>query len=224
MKITNFKSIQDLISYASSQISLLNLQKDKINIAISGGKTPFAMFEYWKRNNTLDYSKTKIWQVDERYVESDSELSNAGQTLRLFDDNDFKDNFEKINTDLAYGECIADYDQRLTEAFGNDNKLDIVFLGFGTDGHFASIFPGDNTKFGEQLAIGTLAIEPYPVEKRITMTPECINQADKIIVVLVGADKQSVLNEFLHGTLANSQFPCKIWKDHPKLEVLVCLN
>ena len=224
MKITNFSTIQDLISYASSQLDLLNLQKENLNIAISGGKTPFILFDYWKQNNTIDYSKTKIWQVDERYVEENSELSNGGQILRLFDDNNFKDNFERINTDLPYGECIEDYDRRLNESFNKENQLDIVYLGFGTDGHFASLFPRDNTKFGEQLAIGTLAIEPYPVEKRITITPLCINLSNKIIAILTGADKQRVLNEFLNGKLLNSQFPCKIWKDHPKLEILTCFN
>jgi 6-phosphogluconolactonase len=224
MKITNFSTVQNLISYVSNQMQLLTLQKDQINIAISGGKTPFVMFENWKQNNILDYSKTKIWQVDERYIEENSDLSNAGKTLRLFDCQDFKGSFEKVNTDLPFGECIADYDQRLNQVIGEENKLDIVFLGFGTDGHFASIFPGDDTKFGEQLAIGTLAIEPYPVEKRITMAPRCINLAEKIIVILVGSDKQSVLNEFLNGSLINSQFPCKIWRDHPKLEILVCFN
>jgi 6-phosphogluconolactonase len=220
MKIINFATIQDLISYASSQIQLINLQKESINIAISGGKTPFIMFDNWKQNNVLDYSKTRIWQVDERYVEKDSELSNSGQTLRLFDNSDFENVFEVVNTSLDYGECIDDYDQRLNQLIVEKNTLDIVFLGFGTDGHFASIFPLDNTKFGEQLAIGTMAKDPYPVEKRITMTPECINKADKIIVILTGSDKQRVLSEFLNGQLVNSQFPCKIWNDHPMVEIL----
>jgi 6-phosphogluconolactonase len=224
MKITNFATVQELISFASSQISLLNLQSDNINIALSGGKTPSAMYQYWKQNNILDYSKTKIWQVDERYIEQDSELSNAGNTLRIFDDNNFKDNFEIVDTSLPYGECIDDYDKRLAQIFTNRQQLNLVFLGFGTDGHFASIFPGDDTKFGQQLAVGTLAIEPYPVEKRITMTPECINQAAKIIVLLTGPEKQMVLNEFLNGSLINSQFPCKVWKDHPKLEIFTCFN
>ena len=224
MKITNFTTISALISYASSQISLLNLQKEDINIAISGGKTPFIMFQDWKQNNILDYTKTKIWQVDERYIEQTSELSNAGETIRLFDNLDFAKSFECVNTSLAYGESIDDYNKRLHQIINEQNNFDIVFLGFGTDGHFASIFPGDNTKFGEQLAIGTLAIKPYPVEKRITITPLCINLSDKIIVILTGADKQRVLNEFLNGTLINSQFPCKIWKDHPKLEILTCFE
>lgn len=224
MKITNFTTVQELISFACSQVSLINLQKDKINIAISGGKTPFAMYDYWKQNNIVDYTKTKIWQVDERYIEQDSELSNSGNTLRLFDSSEFKDNFEAINTSLPYGECIDDYDLRLSQITKDSQQLDLVFLGFGTDGHFASVFPGDDTKFGEQLAIGTLAIDPYPVEKRITMTPECISQAAKIIVILTGADKQLVLNEFLNGNLINSHFPCKVWQNHPKLEILTCFN
>ena len=224
MKITTFQSSQDLISYASSILNLSYLQKESINIAISGGKTPFSMFEYWKTNQTIDYTKTKVWQVDERYIEQSSDLSNAGKTIRLFDDDNFKDNFEKVNTDLPYGECISDYDDRLKLVVNEESNLDIVFLGFGTDGHFGSIFPGDDTKYGEQLAIGTLAIDPYPVEKRITMTPRCINLAEKIVAILVGAEKQMVLTEFLDGSLINSQFPCKIWKDHPNLEVLICFQ
>jgi 6-phosphogluconolactonase len=224
MQITQFQSSNDLISYASNYINLINLQKENINIAISGGKTPLKTFQFWKENDILDYTKTKIWQVDERYVEIDSDLSNAGQTLKIFENTEFKNSFEKVDTGLPYGECIEDYDKRLTNIITNEQTVDIVFLGFGTDGHFASIFPGDNTKFGEQLAIGTLAIEPYPVEKRITMTPEFINKAEKIVVILIGQDKKLVLDELTNGQLSNSQFPCKIWKDHPKVEILICLE
>lgn len=224
MKITNFSTTQDLISYASSQIQLLYLQKQNLNIAISGGKTPLKMFQFWKENDIVKFDKTKIWQVDERYIEIDSELSNAGQTLKIFEDTDFKNSFEKVDTSLPYGEAIEDYDKRLNNLTNKLTLQDIVFLGFGTDGHFASIFPGDNTKFGQQLAIGTLAIEPYPVEKRITMTPEYVNKADKIIVILIGHDKVAVLNELINGNLNNGQFPCKIWKDHPKVEILTCLE
>ncbi len=224
MQITNFITISDLLSYVSGQVSLLNLQKQSVNLAVSGGITPLVMFEDWKQNNILDYSKTKIWQVDERYIETSSELSNAGQMMRLFASSGFEKSFETVDTTLAYGESIDDYDTRLNDFVSFNGSLDIVFMGFGTDGHFASIFPGDNTKFGEQLAIGTLATDPYPIHKRITLTPKFINLAKKIIVILTGKEKQIVLNEFIGGEKSNSQYPCKIWKNHPNLEILCCFD
>jgi 6-phosphogluconolactonase len=222
MKIKNFKTTLDLIDHVNSILLALNQSQESINIAISGGKTPFEMFKIWKNEKILDFRKTKIWQVDERYVELSSPLSNAGETLRLFNDKKFEELFESVSTQLDYEECVQDYNSRLMGLMKSGQELDIVFLGFGTDGHFGSIFPMENKNFGESLVVGTTAKAPYPVEQRITMTPNLIGLADKIVVILTGTEKKAVLDELLHGDLDSVQFPCKLWKNVDNVEILAC--
>jgi 6-phosphogluconolactonase len=222
MKIINFKTTLDLIDHVNAIIQNLNQSEDTINIAISGGKTPFEMFKIWKNEKVLDFRKTKIWQVDERYIELSSPLSNAGETSRLFNDKKFDELFEKVDTTLPYENCVEDYNSRIMGLMKAGEEINIAFLGFGTDGHFGSIFPLSDVESGESLVVGTSAKEPYPVEQRITMTPNLIGLADKIIVILTGSEKREVLDEMLHGDLSESQFPCKIWKDIDNVEILTC--
>jgi 6-phosphogluconolactonase len=222
MKIINFKNTLDLIDYVNAIIQNLNQSEDTINIAISGGKTPFEMFKIWKNEKVLDFRKTKIWQVDERYIELSSPLSNAGETSRLFNDKKFDELFEKVDTTLPYENCVEDYNSRIMGLMKAGEEINIAFLGFGTDGHFGSIFPLSDMEFGESLVVGTSAKEPYPVEQRITMTPNLIGLADKIIVILTGQEKRAVLEEMLHGNLDELEFPCKVWKDIDNAEILTC--
>jgi 6-phosphogluconolactonase len=224
MRIKNFKTTLEIIDYVNVLITELNQTQDTVNLAISGGKTPFEMFGIWKNEKILNYRKTKIWQVDERYIEQDSNLSNAGETLRLFNDKKFQELFETVDTTLNYENCVNDYNSRLMRLMKAGEEINIAFLGFGIDGHFGSVFPGDEMHYGESLVTGTSAKAPYPVEQRITMTPNLIGLADKIVVILTGIEKKAVLEEFLDGDLDEVEFPCKIWKDIDNVEILTCFG
>jgi 6-phosphogluconolactonase/glucosamine-6-phosphate isomerase/deaminase len=222
MKIKNFKTTLELIDYVNGMITDLNQTQDTVNLAISGGKTPFEMFKIWKNEKILNYRKTKIWQVDERYIGQDSNLSNAGETLRLFNDKKFAELFQTVDTTLSYEDCVNEYDYRLMGLMKDGEEINIAFLGFGTDGHFGSVFHGDDMDYGESLVTGTNAKDPYPVVQRITMTPNLIGLADKIVVILTGVEKKTVLEEFLDGDLDEIEFPCKIWKDIDNVEIVTC--
>ena len=212
----------------------------KFNLAISGGKTPLEMFRYWFLHNTISYTKSIIYQIDERYLQKNNKnyqkyanqfafktAFEGGQNLK----NNTQNWFVPINLDLSYEEAVADYNLKIAKLNTHSNKLNLALLGLGTDGHFASIFPNMDKQFFEDATtnsfatnyvIRTTANDLYPVSQRISLTPQAIAKAQKIMIILVGQDKKAVLNELQNGKLTIVEFPAKYWLNKENVEILCC--
>lgn len=177
----------------------------KFTAAVSGGKTPvsfysklagFRDFETWKR--------TYLFWTDERYVPADDRQSNYLLVKNtLINDVDIpQDNIFAVPTDYKYATLAADkYDSMLKDFFalsgGQFPKFDLMLLGMGTDGHTASLFPGD-TALDETEKWVTSVVSQEINPKRITLTLPVINHARKIIFLIMGEQKAHLLAEILH--------------------------
>jgi 6-phosphogluconolactonase len=232
-KVTKFESEKQLIDYLASYISS-NINNSKhFNLAISGGSTPLKLFKQMSNENSINYSKTTILQVDERYTPAIDKLSNQFQAIECFGSEGFEEVFEEFDVKLSYEDCIRIYNQKISNLnkTPNSNLFNLTLLGFGLDGHFASIFPKTpNDKNWEmqfetnQYVIGTTASEIYPIPKRMTLTPKAIQSSDKIIAVLIGQNKKSILEEFQNGILEQQKFPANYWRDKNNFEILAFVD
>jgi len=75
--------------------------------------------------------------------------------------------------------------------------FDLILLGLGSDGHTASIFPGQLYHFDINQAY-TSSINPHSGQQRITLTGKAINNAKEICFVVTGKDKNKIIDEILH--------------------------
>jgi 6-phosphogluconolactonase len=82
------------------------------------------------------------------------------------------------------------YDEALPE------KMDVLLLGVGEDGHIASLFPGNEAMNEAGRRVVAVVGPKLPCE-RLTITPPVIKQARSIFVLATGAAKAAVLNELL---------------------------
>ncbi|HET19806.1 MAG TPA: 6-phosphogluconolactonase [Chromatiales bacterium] len=176
----------------------------RFTVALSGGRTPRLLYELlaspaWR--DRLPWDQTELYLGDERCVPADHPDSNARMVRealldRLPEPPRF---FPMVTNPDRPDQDAARYASLLRERLGDTPvpALDLVLLGMGADGHFASLFPG------------TAALEdregfvlPVHVEKlgmwRITLGRRLIANARRRLVLVTGPDKRATLDEALH--------------------------
>lgn len=182
-------------------------------LAISGGRTPDMIFSELSNNfqDSVNWQKLLVYWVDERCVPPDDPESNYGRAARLLIDNVeiIPDNVFRIMGEHPPPEEVRRYSELLRSnlIIKNDKPcFDLIMLGVGTDGHTASIFPGQEHLFstGELVAA---SVNPATGSKRITLTGPLINNASNIAVIASGHEKKNVISSVLDETRNERIYP-----------------
>lgn len=178
----------------------------KCNIALSGGSTPSSLYKRLlapDMTSALDWSKLDFYVSDERCVSHESMDSNWGNACREFlSPRGIKSSqmHPTANQDKDPKEAAYIYDELIRRNINPGSagipKFDIVFLGVGTDGHTASLFPG-TTALEEEFDLVVSNHVPKLNCDRITFTFPLINAARNVIVLVSGRDKNPVINQVL---------------------------
>jgi len=190
-------------------------EKGKCAVCLSGGSTPKRMFKLlasdtW--NNKIEWSKLFIFWGDERSVGQDSPDSNSGEAMRLlFDQVDIpKENIFAINGALDPTTAAEDYETTLETFFGDHEPVfDLCFLGMGDDGHTASLFPYTEILYEDEYWVKEVFVEKLDTT-RISLTPEIINQAARIVFLIGGKNKADVLQEVITGDFNPEKLPSQL--------------
>jgi 6-phosphogluconolactonase len=91
-------------------------------------------------------------------------------------------------------------------------RLDLLVLGLGPDGHIASLFPRSPTLTESRRRI--LAVTaPKPPPERLTITPLVIRAARLTIGLVAGAGKSEALARALDGPDDPDQTPGRLARD-----------
>lgn len=99
--------------------------------------------------------------------------------------------------------AALEYDRSLPE------RLDILLLGMGADGHTASLFPGSAAL--DQRDRRVLAVRgPKPPAERLTITPPVIEAASEVGVIAAGADKAEMAARAIEGPLDPQALPVQL--------------
>ena len=192
MNLRIFDTAGDLIQGAARTL-LQRIDAGARTIALSGGSTPKPLYELLGRNEELR-KKAITWViVDERYVAVDDPQSNAGmieKTLR-------PERLLRFKTELGDPQKTADEFEREWRAL-QINRLDVVILGMGDDGHTASLFPGTDVLAVEDR-IAAAVFVPTLNAWRVTLTKPVLRAAGLRIVLATGENKRPVLQQVRAG-------------------------
>jgi 6-phosphogluconolactonase len=182
------------------------------SLALSGGRTPRALYERLARRHLHDvpWPRVHVFWSDERYVPPEDERSNyrmARETL-----------LDHVPVPAAHvhrmptgpadiRQAAAACERELRAHFGTPwPRFDLMLLGIGDDGHTASLFPGapalDETD--RWVAAATAPVEP---RERLTLTLPAINHAAAIHVLVCGRGKAAALREALSGDADPRRLP-----------------
>lgn len=203
-----------------SKINSAIAKKDRCCIALAGGGTPKPLYESLASQD-LPWDKIHFFWGDERYVPEDHSDSNqlmARQALlspvAIANANihPMKTNSNDPKKDAAIHEQeLRDFFEVSADQFP---VFDLILLGIGDDGHTASLFPHtDVLKEKEKaISVGNKAGEP-----RLTFTVPLINQADCVVFLVAGANKQDALAQIFNSNGDDMAYPARLIRPQGEL-------
>ena len=168
-------------------------------VALSGGSTPKAMFELLVTETGVPWSDIHFFWSDERHVPPDHPESNyrmANEALLSH----VHTNVHRIHSENPDAAAAAsDYEQTIIQVTKQTlPRLDLIFLGLGTDGHTASIFPGSEVLHETKRLVAAPYVEKLQTY-RITMTLPLLNNGASVVFLVSGAEKAEIVREVLEG-------------------------
>ena len=163
--------------------------RGKALLAVSGGKTPEKVFKYLHQEK-LDWNHVTLTLTDERWVPVIHPDSNEALVRSYL--------LKYLHKETAFiplygGEVSLDADVKSCESRLKTLHLplDAVYLGIGSDGHFASLFPGDKAlTVSDSLCVGVGDTKSRLA--RISLTAKTILQSRKIYLLFSGDEKHSI--------------------------------
>lgn len=164
------------------------------SFVVSGGRTPETLFRQ-VRTETLDWDRVWITLADERWVDTASEQSNERLVREvLLQEQASTAHFIGLKNTAGTPEQGVEWAWRSIKRI--PRPLDVVMLGMGDDGHFASLFPGslgiikalDLTATPGCVAMNALTA-PHA---RISLNLSALLDARRIVLLLGGAEKWKV--------------------------------
>jgi 6-phosphogluconolactonase len=193
------------------------------HIALSGGETPGILFKLLadKYKTLMPWEKVHFWWSDERMVPPDSPESNykLANDLLIKKLNIPEHHVHRIKGEADPIEEVQRYEAEIRSLLPMRNQIplfDLILLGLGSDGHTASIFPGQLYLFETDKLI-ELSIHPLTSQVRITFTGKLLNSSWKIAFLVTGKSKANVLSQILHHHKGSEIFPAA--HIHPKGEL-----
>ncbi len=207
MKLNRYENaeaqISGIIDYLTATISTCLKSKPSLCIAVSGGKSPIALFEKLSQQD-IDWSKIIITLVDERFVETNSLDSNESLVK-----NHLLQNLAEKTRFIGLSNIQAGIVSSRDDAEKNVPEIDIAILGMGEDGHTASIFPCcKELKSATNLNQTERYVITHPVTanySRIGLNLTALIKIPKLILSINGKKKLEVLEKSLENR--TSQLP-----------------
>jgi len=190
----------------------LQRQDRRFAICLTGGSSPQGLYELLA---TKPYREAWPWEHihvfwgDDRYVPPEDRLSNFGAARGLLLEHVPipAANIHAIPTDAAGpAEAARQYEAELRRFYGAEQLdparplFDVVLMGVGTDGHTASLFPGQATlEEKDRWVVGVAEAGLAPFVPRVTLTYPALAATREMLFLVDGDSKREVMTQVLAG-------------------------
>jgi len=190
-------------------------RKRRAVLATSGGSSPRPMFELFARTD-FPWERVHVFWVDERCVPPNDPASNFGMTRDawLASSNVPLANIHRIQGELNPQEAAGLYSKEIRDFFGDLGPLgiphfDVIHRGMGSDGHTASLFPGDPLIDNRSDMVGATLLRKMD-QWRVTLLPAVLEAARNTALLVTGRDKAIVMRGALQGAFDPQRIPVQI--------------
>lgn len=167
-------------------------ERGEYELALSGGRTPWAMIGLLGEMEAMPWEHAHIYQVDERVAPPGDEARNLTHLVQMLslDHQAALRPMPVTSRDLELS--AAEYEVHVPE------KLDLVHLGLGPDGHTASLVPGDSVLELDDRRVAMTGA-PYQGHLRMTLTYPALAAARQILWLVLGEGSREALAKLLAG-------------------------
>jgi 6-phosphogluconolactonase len=164
--------------------------RGEFELALSGGRTPWAMIGLLGEMEEMPWEEAHIYQVDERVAPPGDESRNLTHLVQMLslDHQAALRPMPVTSRDLELS--AAEYEVHVPE------RLDLVHLGLGPDGHTASLVPGDSVLEVEDRRVAMTA-GPYQGHRRMTLTYSALAAARQILWLVLGEEARDAVAKLL---------------------------
>ena len=192
--------------------------RGRFRVALSGGSTPRRMFELLASDafkTRVDWNSADMFWGDERYVPADDRDSNYHMTAEtlLRHVPVPSANIHRVLTEISPPQAAAAaYENEIRQRFGDAHSMpqfDLIYLGLGTNGHTASLFPHSPAlKETSRLVLADFVAEV--ATWRLTMSTSLLNHGRTVAFLITGQEKADVLREVLLGPRDPARLPAQL--------------
>ena len=182
-------------------------------VSLSGGSTPkmlYALLASDEFRTRFPWPRVSWYWGDERFVPYDHPDSNYRMTREamLAKAPVPSENVHPIPTDGTPDDAARRYERILQDAYGaatfdpHRPLFDVTLLGLGSDGHTASLLPGEPVL--DERKRWVAAVSHGRPEVRITMTYPSIESSRRVAFLVAGEEKAEIFSAIRTG---NSHVP-----------------
>ena len=179
-----------------------------VRVALSGGSTPKALYTILAEKPfvaRIPWHRMELFWGDERFVPHDDPASN----YRMVEQSLLSrapipaSCIHPIPVDGTPDDAARRYEMTLKQIYGGDELIsarpffDIVLLGLGSDGHTASLIPGQPVL--DERKHWVTAVTGGRSEVRITLTYPAIESSRRIAFLVTGTEKAAAVRAVRAG-------------------------
>jgi len=165
-------------------------ERGSFRLAVSGGHAPWRMFALLGER-PIDWPAVELFQVDERVAPEGDDDRNLTHLIASLPAPALGRLRPMPVGDADLDAAAASYAAELPE------RLDLVHLGLGPDGHTASLVPGDPVLDVTDRAVAVTGV--YQGRRRMTLTYPAIEAAREVLWLVTGDDKREPLAKLRAG-------------------------
>ena len=177
----------------------------RINLAISGGAVTTSLLpSLLSRVGDVDWSRVRVWLVDERFVPAGHADRNDDQAWEGFFPAASGVELVRMPTSDASapgGGCLvaatSAFEATWTELMGT-GSFDIALIVMGPDGHICSLFPG-RVDLEEPSPILAIRNSPKPPPERITVSMPVMRACPEVWLTTAGEGKAEAVGRAFAG-------------------------
>ena len=220
-----------LASYARDEFTALAREavaaRGVFTVALSGGSTPKHLYQLLAESSAasahtaIDWANVHLFFGDERTVPPDHADSNYRMAREAMIDRVPVPaaNVHRIRgEETSAHEAARHYARDLTSFFYGTKALsnglprfDLVLLGMGPDGHYASLFPGTSAVLERQAWVLAPFVDKFRTH-RVTLSAPVLSNALRILFLVGGADKAETVKAVLAGPYRPDVLPSQLIK------------